>query len=73
MVVLAKCVGMWLSGGSDRVGPNAIEVLLKHSISLSLLHVVLLRLVLFTILFLVVLFNCFFLVVEPLILLVAVI
>jgi hypothetical protein len=48
-----------------------------QSLSLSLplpsLHVVLLRLILFTFLFLVVLFNCFFLAVEPLIVLVAVI
>jgi hypothetical protein len=29
-------VGRRVSGGSDRVGPDAIEVLLRHSISLSL-------------------------------------
>jgi hypothetical protein len=46
---------------------------LSLSLPLPSLHVVLLRLILFTFLFLVVLFNCFFLAVEPLIVLVAVI
>jgi hypothetical protein len=52
---------------------QSLSLSLSLSLPLPSLHVVLLRLILFTFLFLVVLFNCFFLAVEPLIVLVAVI